>query len=73
MGPAELLKAAAKRVSADTEKLTRRNMKESVAEFIQTKCIDDLGFARLTMHPRKSMITVSSTSAGRHGIMCRTS
>ena len=56
MGPAELLKAAAKRVSADTEKLSRRNMKESVAEFIQTKCIDDLGFARLTMHPRKSMI-----------------
>ena len=56
MGPAELLKAAAKRVSADTEKLTRRNMKESVAEFIQTRCIDDLDFARLTMHPRKSMI-----------------
>ena len=56
MSPAELLKAAAKRVSADTEKLTRRNMKESVAEFIQTKCIDDLDFARLTMHPRKSMI-----------------
>ena len=56
MSPAELLKAAAKRVSVDTEKLTRRNMKESVAEFIQTKCIDDLDFARLTMHPRKSMI-----------------
>ena len=34
MSPAELLKAAAKRVSVDTEKLTRRNMKESVAEFI---------------------------------------
>ena len=56
MSPAELLKAAAKRVSADMEKLTRRNMKESVAEFIQTKCIDDLDFARLTMHSRKSMI-----------------
>ena len=56
MSPAELLKAAAKRVSADMEKLTRRNMKESVAEFIQTRCIDDLDFARLTMHPRKSMI-----------------
>ena len=56
MSPAELLKAAAGRISTDTEKLTRRNMKESVAEFIQTKCIDDLGFARLTMHPRKSMI-----------------
>ena len=56
MSPAELLKAAAGRISTDTEKLTRRNMKESVAEFIQTKCIDDLDFARLTMHPRKSMI-----------------
>ena len=56
MSPAELLKAAAGRVSADTEKLTRRNMKESVAEYVQTKCIDDLAFARLTMHPRKSMI-----------------
>ena len=42
MGPTELLKAAAKRVSADTEKLTRRNMKESVAEFIQTKCIAEI-------------------------------
>ena len=44
------------RVNADTEKLTRRNMKECVAEFIQTKCLEDIAFARLTMHPRKSMI-----------------
>lgn len=60
MGPAELLKAAAKRVSADTEKLTRRNMKESVAEFIQTKCIDDLGFARLTIRCPSNMTVTSS-------------
>ena len=31
-------------------------MKECVAEFIQTKCLEDIAFARLTMHPRKSMI-----------------
>ena len=29
---------------------------ECVAEFIQTKCLEDIAFARLTMHPRKSMI-----------------
>ena len=47
---------AMQRGNADTEKLTRRNMKECVAEFIQTKCLEDIAFARLTMHPRKSMI-----------------
>ena len=36
--------------------LTRRNMKECVAEYIQTMCIEDPGFARKVMHPRKSMI-----------------
>lgn len=43
-------------MSADTEKLTRRNMKECVAEYIQTMCIEDPAFARKTMHPRKTMI-----------------
>ena len=43
-------------MSTDTEKLTRRNMKECVAEHIQTMCIEDPGFARKVMHPRKSMI-----------------
>lgn len=45
-----------KRVSADTEKLTRRNMKDCVSEHIQTKCLDDPEFARLVMHPRKTMV-----------------
>ena len=52
----EVLNASMKRVSADTEKLTRRNMKECVAEYIQTMCIEDPAFARKTMHPRKTMI-----------------
>ena len=56
MSAEELLAASMKRVSTDTEKLTRRNMKECVAEYIQTMCIEDPGFARKVMHPRKSMI-----------------
>lgn len=56
MSEEELLTASMKRVSADTEKLTRRNMKECVAEHIQTMCIEDPGFARKVMHPRKSMM-----------------
>ncbi len=52
----ELLAASLKRVGDDTEKLTRRNMKECVAEHIQTLCLSDPAFARKVMHPRKSMI-----------------
>lgn len=56
MSDDEVMAASMKRVSTDTEKLTRRNMKECVAEYIQTMCIEDPVFARKTMHPRKSMI-----------------
>lgn len=56
MSDDEVMAATMKRVSTDTEKLTRRNMKECVAEYIQTMCIEDPAFARKTMHPRKSMI-----------------
>lgn len=45
-----------KRLGDMTERLTRRNMKICVTESIQTLCYEDLGFARLVMHPRKSMI-----------------
>ncbi len=48
--------AAAKRVSADTERLTRRNMKECVAEHIKRLCKEDAAFARKVMHPHKTMI-----------------
>ena len=52
----ELIAASNKRIEADTEKLTRRNMKECVSEHIRMICFEDIDFARLTMHPRKSMI-----------------
>lgn len=52
----ELIQASAKRITEETERLTRRNMKEYVAEYLQTVCLDDMEFARLTMHPRKSFM-----------------
>ena len=56
MDRAELLAESIKRVAADTERLTRRNMKEAVAEHIQAKCREDAAFAMLVMNPIKSMI-----------------
>ena len=56
MNGAELLAASVERVAADTERLTRRNIKEAVAEHIQAKCREDAAFARLVMDPMKSMI-----------------
>lgn len=56
MNDDDVMRAALERVSQDTEKLTRRNMKECVSEHIQTKCLEDPAFARLTMHPRKTMV-----------------
>lgn len=52
----ELMTNSVKRLGEMTERLTRRNMKICVTESIQTLCYEDLGFARLVMHPRKSMI-----------------
>lgn len=52
----ELLQAAMDKAGKDTEKLTRRNMKECVLEHIQTLCLADPAFARLTLTPPKSMI-----------------
>lgn len=56
MSDDEAVQAAMKRVSSDTEKLTRRNMKECVSEYIQTMCLEDPAFARRAMDPRKSMV-----------------
>ncbi len=52
----ELASVSLKRVGADAERLTHRNMKVCVAEHIQTKCMEDMDFARLVMHPRKNMV-----------------
>lgn len=52
----ELIQAAKERIGKDTEKLTRRNMKDCVAHFIQEKCMESPEFARLAMQPKKTMI-----------------
>ena len=56
MSDADIVSASTERVRVDTEKLTRRNMKECVAEHIQSVCCKDPAFARQTMNPNKSMI-----------------
>lgn len=56
MSDDEVMMAATRRIGADTERLTRRNMKECISEHIQTLCLDDPAFARKAMHPRKTMI-----------------
>lgn len=56
MSDDEVIAASTQRVITDVEKLTRRNMKECVSEHIQMLCLEDMEFARLTMHPKKNMI-----------------
>ena len=56
MSDEELAAQSMKRVEADTEKLTRRNMKECVSEYVQTACLEDAGFARQVMLPQKNMV-----------------
>ena len=56
MNDAEILSAAVGRVAADTERLTRRNMKLAIAEYIGAKCREDAAFAVLVLDPEKSMI-----------------
>jgi len=62
MSDADIIAASTKRISLDVERLTRRNMKECVSEHIQDLCRKDPAFARLTMHPKKSMINCFNTS-----------
>ena len=56
MSDADVIGASVKRTGADLERLTRRNMKTSVTQYVQALCKCDPALARLTMHPRKSMI-----------------
>lgn len=55
MSDDDVISASTKRIGTDVERITRRNMKECVAEHVQDLCRKDPAFARLTMHPRKSM------------------
>lgn len=55
MSETELVKASMERMKKETERLTRRNLKECVSEYVQTLCLSDPAFAQMVMHPRKSM------------------
>lgn len=55
MSDADIIAESTRRISTDVERITRRNMKECVSEHIQDLCRKDTAFARLTLHPRKSM------------------
>lgn len=55
MSDSDIIAASTKRISTDVERITRRNLKECVAEHVQDLCRKDPAFARLTMHPHKSM------------------
>ena len=56
MDDTALAAASSKRVGDDSERLTRRNMKQCVTEMIQVFCYEDLDLARQVMHPRKNMV-----------------
>ena len=51
----ETIRAAMDRVRTETERLTRRSMKEFVAEYLQTRCLEDAALARMTLQAGKSM------------------
>lgn len=53
MSDDDVMQASMNRVSQDTERLTRRNMKLCVMEDVQTECLADPAFARLVMNPKK--------------------
>lgn len=56
MSDADAIRESTRRVGDATEKITRRNMKEQVAEHVQALCQKDATFARRTMLPGKSMV-----------------
>lgn len=56
MSPADVAALSVKRVSTDTERLTRWNMKDCVSEHIQSLCRENPAFARRVLHPRKTMV-----------------
>lgn len=56
MSDKDIIAAAVNQVNADTDKMTNRSMKDSVSAHVQALCQADPAFARLTMHPRKSML-----------------
>ena len=51
----EVMSRSIRRVSNDTDKMIRRNMKVCVSEYIQALSLSDTDFARFTLYPKKTM------------------
>jgi hypothetical protein len=56
MDDSEAVAASVKRIKADIERITRRNMKECVAAYLEDLCAKDPAFARTVIQPKKSMV-----------------
>lgn len=56
MSDDDVVSASTECIRVAVERITRRNMKECVADHIQSLCRKDPAFARRTMHPKKSMV-----------------
>ena len=56
MDDGEVMAASVKRIRADIERITRRNMKDCVAKYLADLCAKDPAFARTVMQPAKTML-----------------
>jgi hypothetical protein len=56
MDDSEAVAASVKRIKADIERITRRNMKECVAAYLEDLCAKDPAFARTVIQPKKNMV-----------------
>ena len=56
MDDGEVMAASVKRIRADIERITRRNMKDCVAKHLADLCAKDPAFARTVMQPAKTMV-----------------
>lgn len=55
MRDGEAVAASVRRIKTDTERITRRNMKDAVAAFLTEHCSKDPALARTVIQPQKTM------------------
>ncbi len=56
MNDSEAVAASTKRIKAEIERITRRNMKDCVAAYLADLCAKDPAFARQVIQPKKNMV-----------------
>lgn len=55
MDDAGAVAASTRRIRQEIERITRRNMKDCVAEYLLDRCAHDPAFSRSVMEPKKSL------------------